>query len=777
MKIAIITGDYPPAGTDGITRHKEHLARALAALDQEIHVVTFGEGGDHVVDGVHVHAMPFDETEPELCPDHPSLNRPFQASLQLLRRLLLLHDKHRFDIANAPLWLMECLATVEFFPGPVVVDVQTTLLQIIELQRRQPRPHEEIVAAADRRALLNADGILADSLSIVGEINRLYGVPIQDRPHAVVHLGIPDLPNGAADWYRGKEILVIGRLEQRKGTQFIFDIAEDILALDNQLTIRFIGRDNSAGDGFFKQNGLTYPEFFAERHGKLSNRVFFEGYVDDGRLYKAIATAMCVLHLSYFESFGLTYVEAMRGAAPVIAFGHGGAVEIFASGEGDGGILVERENASQTVEAIARLLSKPKFRDKVGRAGRERYLSAFTDRAMAKGTLDFFREIVRMRSKPHPLAGKRRIYQVMEALGEKDAVASITTGNAPVIASLGGEEKIVALFAAESMRPLTMDIRALVPRSGDCYIIHYWIYNWSIGIIRNLKGPRAVYYHNITPPRFFPPSSNAHEMCLRAYNQLPRIADEFDLIIGDSEFNVKQFAKFLSIPKPTLPVYPVIDVAAMKKALLDRKLSERLRNESDLNILFVGRIAPNKNQERLMRFFDYFRRETGRDCSLHLVGNTTNVPEYFGKLEQLRDELPTGEFISFPGSVSEEQLTAYYRSADVLLCASEHEGFCIPLAEAMAYDVPVIALAKAAVPETMGDSGILIDEWDEKHIAEAISRLSKDKAYRDNIVAAQRSNLKRFSAEAREAALRAAVEYLHDGIEHPSFVWRGGGKE
>jgi glycosyltransferase involved in cell wall biosynthesis len=118
------------------------------------------------------------------------------------------------------------------------------------------------------------------------------------------------------------------------------------------------------------------------------------------------------------------------------------------------------------------------------------------------------------------------------------------------------------------------------------------------------------------------------------------------------------------------------------------------------------------------------------------------------------------ERIHFTGKVSEAEMHSYYRAATVFVCASDHEGFCVPIVEAMSYDIPVIAYAAAAVPETMGDSGILVRDWDIPMIAEMINQLVRHQSLREKVIAAQRRNLQRFTNEQAEQRLGAALRFL-----------------
>jgi glycosyltransferase involved in cell wall biosynthesis len=211
----------------------------------------------------------------------------------------------------------------------------------------------------------------------------------------------------------------------------------------------------------------------------------------------------------------------------------------------------------------------------------------------------------------------------------------------------------------------------------------------------------------------------------------------------------------------------VIDPPKLKALPYDASLLEHLRSTRQVNILFVSRIARNKRQDRLMQVLDYYYREIDPQVHLWLVGNENSDPAYRAELEELRLSLASRDHIHFTGKISDAQIYACYRAADVFLSASEHEGFGVPLTEAMAFDVPIIAYAATAVPETMGEAGVLIQDWDSLHIAGLIHNLHKNPAHKEQMFEQQRQNLRRFTSDEAKARLRAVINFLQSGETSP----------
>ncbi|MCP4667087.1 MAG: glycosyltransferase, partial [Deltaproteobacteria bacterium] len=662
------------------------MAAALKELGHSVHVITEGiqPWGDSRIDnGVMVHELPIIDQANSFSPDFPNLNGPLTYSQAVYERLLQLEHEAPFDMVDFPLWMAEGFVTLKYYPGPAVVSLQTTLFQIIELQERAPTPEEMAFAGLDKECLAHATGVMADSGSILEEIERLYGFSRESRPHRVVPLGLPPLPETLHPRIPRPrrsfvEALVVGRLEVRKGTQILFDVLPEVLRQEPKLKVRFVGKDNSANDGFFERTGRIYAEYFRQRHPDLSDQVIFEGYVPDERLNSIYAEADFHLLPSLYESFGLAFLEGMRSGLPTITFENGGACEVFENGEADGGILLPVGDKTRLARAILRLSRSRDLRTQLGQRALDRFLSSFQSNRMAKATADFYWSI----RERHPSQKKlqaTRVFQVMEALAYGDAVSNIARRNASVLAELGGEGLILSLEAHEKVAEEMQPLETSNVSSDDGLIFHYWNFSRLEGFLRTFNGPKAVHYHNMTPPHYFSSGSVGLQVTSMGYGQLERIADWFDLIIGDSDYNVMEYGKFLKYPKPAISIPPIIDAKGLSSAPFDGDLYNRLREPGWVNFLFVGRVVPNKRQDLVMQTFEYYYGRINRYARLFLVGDLENDPGYFRKMEALRREMVSREQIIFTGKVPDKALRAFYRAADVFVCASEHEGFCIPL--------------------------------------------------------------------------------------------------
>ena len=768
MRICLLSLTYPPEHTEGIARQRHVLATELADRGHDVQVIALGVNASTRFErNVHVHIVLPEGIEP-FSDEYPDLDIPLTCSLALFEKLRVLHGIAPFDIVDVPLWAAQAFVTAQRHTGPVVVWLQTSTAQLRAINRQAIDRATAAQLALERFCLERATGLLSDSRIALESILRDYSItPLV--PVGIAYLGLPVVvPTPARSGLESTSIeaLVVGRLERRKGTPLLLDLLPQILQQHPQLTVRFAGQDNSHEDGWFQKHRLTYSSYFQQRHPALANRVLFEGYVKEVRLEQLYQQADMLLAPSLYESFGLIYLEAMRARLPVITFAVGGAQEIFVRGSADGALLVPLGNRAELAAALTRLIKSPALREQLGTAGYERFLAAFSAGAMADATLAFYETVINTGRSEYR---NSKIIHAMEALDVGDAVSNIARDHAHMLANFEQPSTIYARYWHEQLRDEVQPIAVALATPAAHLIFHYWNYNSSTWLIHALRGRKAIYYHNITPSAFYPIYSDEHSQSERGHRQLREIINDFDLLIAASHYNLSDLTPWLNQPKPAICIYPVIEKTQLRAQSYTTKLVEELRISGDYNILFVGRIARNKRQDLLIKAFDYYWQHINRHARLWLVGNDSSDPAYRSNLGQLISQMPSGKHITFTSKVSAADLHAYYRGADLFLCASEHEGFCVPIAQAMAYDIPVIAYAAAAVPETLGGTGLLIHTWDSQRVGELIGLMQQDPVLRQTIIAQQQAVLPRFSAQEAHERLAAVVTFLTQAIHSPRF--------
>ncbi len=282
--------------------------------------------------------------------------------------------------------------------------------------------------------------------------------------------------------------------------------------------------------------------------------------------------------------------------------------------------------------------------------------------------------------------------------------------------------------------------------------VHYSIYYDFDTWINKLECKKVMIYHNITPYEFFQKESLLYNMCKKGIEYLPDLATKVVGAIGDSPLNSSELLEHNFKNVKTIPLLmdtQKIVATPFNHALFDEKVEE-------FSIIFVGRIAKNKAQHDLIEIARHYSQICD-DFHLYIIGSTTDQV-YAQELQALIHAYSLEEYVTLTGKVSNEDLYAYYRSANLFLCMSEHEGFGIPLIESMLFDTPVIAYNSSNIKNTLNKGGILINEKNHKYIAALIHLLRENVAFKTEILNTQR---KARQIYAHDKIVKELVSYLH----------------
>jgi glycosyltransferase involved in cell wall biosynthesis len=352
-----------------------------------------------------------------------------------------------------------------------------------------------------------------------------------------------------------------------------------------------------------------------------------------------------------------------------------------------------------------------------------------------------------------------RIDQWVPALHRGDAIGDSARLMRDAFRAWGHEADVYALELDRDLegdgRPFA-DWRAGGP--GDVVILHYALPSPLSAALEAHRGKRVLLHHNITPPAFF--LGHDPEMvriCAIGQEEFRRLAPHVDLGLADSEFNRRELEEAGFARTGVLPIY--LDFARYREP--PDPVLRRMLDDGRTNLLFVGRVTPNKRQEDLVRVAAYWRRFISPDVRLLLVGKLSRRRSYYDALQSFfYEEGFTPAEVVFTGHVDHAELLACYAAADVFISTSDHEGFGVPLVEAMLMDVPVLAYRTTAVPHTLGDAGVQFTEKRVDEVAEMAHRLVTDAALRGVILDGQRRRLAAFAPDAVQAALKGYVESL-----------------
>ena len=362
--------------------------------------------------------------------------------------------------------------------------------------------------------------------------------------------------------------------------------------------------------------------------------------------------------------------------------------------------------------------------------------------------------------------GQPHVHQVLATLGYGDAIGHEVLGIQRVLRAAGYASEIYVETADPRLEHLTIDYREMVGAvaADDILIHHFSIGSRASRTAYALPGRMILVYHNITPPEYFVGvHKDLVQSCFRGRRELTAYIGRSDLALGDSEYNRAELEALGFRHTAVLPVVPGF-------SHLDGDANPLLAAQFDdewTNVMFVGRVIPNKKFETVIRAFHVYRTRHNPRSRLLLVGSYSGFERYLAMLQELVARLGTPD-VHVLGHVSNEELSALYDVADLFLCASAHEGFCVPVIEAFYKRVPVLAYASTAVPATMDGGGVLYDTTDPLEIARLMEAVLDDPKVEDAVLASQDAALDRLLKKDFAATLRAFVDRVTAAPPRPA---------
>ncbi|MHB1930413.1 MAG: glycosyltransferase, partial [Acidimicrobiales bacterium] len=363
-----------------------------------------------------------------------------------------------------------------------------------------------------------------------------------------------------------------------------------------------------------------------------------------------------------------------------------------------------------------------------------------------------------------------RVDQLLPVLGVHDAIGAHVLQTRSALRGAGYESDLYADVVDES---LAGEVLPWLDGPGRVSPERMVLYHASTHTPlaawlehRGRLGEQVVtYYHNVTPARYFErwlPEAAA-EMRL-ARQELAALAPVTSLGLAVSGFNERELVDAGYGATAMAPL--LVDLDRYHEEADQRTLGRlrRRRERGGAEWLFVGRIAPNKCQHDVVAAFAVYRRLVDHRARLTLVGGAT-APRYLTALRDMAEELAVADAVDVRSGLAHAELLAHYGTADVFVCLSEHEGFCVPLLEAMEVGLPVVAFAAAAVPETVGDAAVLLTAKDPVGVASVVAALLGDGRRRAALVEAGRRRARNYDLAATSATLLAAIEGVASGGE------------
>src|SRR4051812_9734967 len=358
-----------------------------------------------------------------------------------------------------------------------------------------------------------------------------------------------------------------------------------------------------------------------------------------------------------------------------------------------------------------------------------------------------------------------RVHQVLSGAGPFDAVTNEALAFRRCFERWGWGGTDVAAALDPRMNGAVKPLAALSPARDDLLLIHYSAYAPRVRGVLDLPQRKLLLSHNVTPPprpqRRPPPTAPRGRgrwprepmtavQCALGRTQMPDFVRACDAFAADSAFNAGELREAGAEDVAVLPVL------ADPRALGEPGAADP---PGPPTVLFVGRLMPHKRQDEVIRVFALYAREHAPDARLVLVGEPLTA-RYASELRALADAVAPGQ-VTFERSLSRAELAERFRSAHAFLCLSEHEGFCIPVLEALHFGLPVVARPAGAVPEVAGDAALLVDDADPAVVAELLHLAVSDGDLRAELRRRGAARVEAFAPERTERALRELVENLN----------------
>ena len=356
------------------------------------------------------------------------------------------------------------------------------------------------------------------------------------------------------------------------------------------------------------------------------------------------------------------------------------------------------------------------------------------------------------------------IHQFVHTLHYGDAISGEALTIRSILQAQGIESEIFSLHTHPKLkqfaRPWT-EFAELAAKQQDeaknvAVLFHYSIGSPLGELLLETPGiTRMLVYHNLTPEHWF-----------RAYNprvtsdliagreELPGLLSKMDVVLADSEFNRNELTEMGCNSAQVLPL--VLDEEKWR-VTANKGIAKALGSSGEVNILHVGRIAPNKCIEDILKSFYFYHHKIEKKSKLWLIGGEIDTELYAFELRRMVTELRLKEAVRFVGSVADSELRAFYEGSDCYLCMSEHEGFCVPLLEAMHFGLPVVAYDAGAVSATLKGGGILLKEKRHAEVAELMNSIISSPDVSRPLIEAGKQRVSEFGPTAFASSLQKLV--------------------
>lgn len=636
---------------------------------------------------------------------------------------------------------------------PYLYGIILNALEIVQDQTwLQPCLHDEAYAylPAVDKCMRACRGILYNSLGEERLASDLFGPGIVRKGEVVgvgvesLNIPVAELPSTVAGLNLQQEqyVLCLGRRDKTKNTSLLVQAYNIYRATNPVNPLKLI----IAGPG-------------DEQFGADDEGVYDLGLVSEEDKEALLAHCKVLFQPSRNESYSRVIMEAWFYDRPVAVHGECLATALAVEAAGGGLQAISVEQWADLFFVFGRMEEAECLA--YGKTGRE-YAKQFAE---WDSVIDRYEQVLDL-STVETFAVKEEqqnkvsaIYQLLPGFAYGDAISN----QAIIIREYLRKKGYISEIITEHLDPgmaheasFFKDDKEIIAGAGLIY--HHSIGAGLTDFVIQHKGPKSLVYHNVTPPAMVCDNDPALAAILeQGIQDLQVLAPHFSVSVGDSQFNSQDLENngFVS---PS--VLPIVVPPEKWNIQADPFMMDRLQDGKD-NILFVGRLIANKCQHDLIEAFAAYHAMYG-NCRLILVGGFIKEESYYQSLKKLVHDAGLGDDVLFAGKVPDSILHACYRCSHLFWSMSDHEGFGVPLIEAMWFDLPVFAYKSSAVPETLGEGGLLFTEkQDLQQLAATARLLMHDSELRDTVIAGQRSRRGTFVPEAIEPRIDALLRGMN----------------
>ena len=350
------------------------------------------------------------------------------------------------------------------------------------------------------------------------------------------------------------------------------------------------------------------------------------------------------------------------------------------------------------------------------------------------------------------------IHQFLPVLARHDAIGETVLEMQRILRGWGFESEIFVEKPIEQTSKISKKFTEYQQKKSDMIIYHHSISSELSDFTSSLKVPKVLFYHNITQPHFFERYDKAvASECFLGRKQLSTLAASFKYAMAVSEYTKNELHSLNF--KTVLPMQYFINLERFDGVKPKAEITEKYKDGT--NVIFVGRRSPNKKIEDILKTFAYFKIFNPKS-HLFILGGSWAVESYERELEGLASLLRLKDY-TFINTLTDEELASYYRIADVFLCMSEHEGFCIPLVEAMYFEVPIVSFNSTAVPDTLGGTGVLVNHKKYDELAMILDMVTSDESLAKSITDKQKERLKFYNGRNASEIFKKNVDLVIAG--------------